>query len=138
MRTLSIAASAALLAGCAAPAAAPGVSDARETSLVGTHWIGIVDASVDRNAVPRIDFVSEGRLSGYTGCNMLSGAWSREGAAMRLHGIATTKRMCVGAGDEVEKRVLAAVNGESRAGREGDNLVFTGPSGARFEFKPAR
>ena len=138
MRSSSVAACAVLLAGCAAPAAAPHVSDAREASLVGTHWIGVVDASVDRNAVPRIDFVTEGRLSGYTGCNMLSGAWAREGSAVRLSGVVTTKRMCLGAGDEVEKRVLAAVSGESRLTREGDNLVFTAPSGARFEFKPAR
>ena len=138
MRFLALAVCAAFLAGCAASAVAPNVADARESSLVGTHWIGVVDASVERNAVPRIDFVSEGRLSGYTGCNMLSGAWAREGAAARVSGVVTTKRMCLGAGDAVEKRVLAAVSGESRVTREGDNLVFTAPSGARFEFTPAR
>jgi hypothetical protein len=43
----------------------------------------------------------------------------------------------VGPEGEVERRFLQAVNPEARVTREGRRLVFTAPSGARFEFEEA-
>lgn len=135
MKTFLLLTSALCLGGCAATPAAP--QTAAPVSLVGTSWVGVVDASVDKNAVPRVEFAA-GRLTGFTGCNMMSGEWTGEGAAMRVSGVVATKRMCLGAGDAVEQRVLAAIGGGSRVTREGDKLVFTSPSGVRFEFVRAR
>ena len=126
------------LAACAAPAGAPQAAETRAAPLAGTRWVGVVDPSIDRRATPWIEFVGEGRITGFTGCNMLNGNWSGEGAATRLGGLVTTKRMCLGPEGEVEKRVLAAMSDQSRVSREGTRLVFTAPSGARFEFTPAR
>ncbi len=112
----------------AAPAAA---------SVAGTRWVGIVDAGADHRTLPRLEFVREGRLAGYTGCNMLSGAWKMEDGAVRVGALATTKRMCVGPEGEYERRMLAAMGEGARGVREGDRLVFTGPGGARFEFREA-
>ena len=125
-----------LLGGCAASAAAPQAQPL--ASLAGTSWVGVVDSAIDKNAVPRVEFAS-GRLTGVTGCNLMSGAWSSgEGGATRISGVVITKRMCLGAGNEVEQRLLAAIGGDSRITREGDKLIFTSPSGARFEFTRAR
>jgi|GEM_PF-1965077 len=105
--------------------------------FVGTRWIGIVAEGADPHSRPRLEFVSQGRLSGYTGCNVFSGVWKMESAQVRVEGLAMTKRMCVGAAGEIEKRFLAAMATGARGRREGDRLVFTGPQGERFEFEPA-
>ena len=122
------------LLGLAACAAAPATGG----SLAGTRWVGVVDKSVDANSTPRLEFVGEGRVSGYTGCNMLSGTWSMEGAQVRFGSVATTKRGCLGPGGDIEKRLLAVLGGEAKARREGDRLVIEGPGGARFEFREVR
>jgi heat shock protein HslJ len=135
-------AAAALLAlgACAAPggpasgAAASGIDPA---ALMGTRWVGAVGGSVDRRAVPRLEFVREGRLTGFTGCNLLSGAWRREGGQVLLGPVATTKRMCLGPEGELEKRVLAAMVDGSRVTVSGDRLLLESPTGARFEFDGA-
>jgi heat shock protein HslJ len=106
-------------------------------SLAGTRWIGVVDTSIDSRQLPRLEFVSGGRITGYTGCNMLGGTWSQDGGIVRFGAIAVTKRMCLGPGAEVERRVLAVLGDESRVSREGSKLVIVSPTGERFEFKPA-
>ncbi len=106
-------------------------------SLVGTRWVGVADPSADHRGLPRLEFVREGRLSGYTGCNMMSGAWQMEGEQVRLGALVTTKRLCMGPEGETERRFLAAMGEGARGKREGDRLVFTGPGGARFEFREA-
>lgn len=129
--------------GLAACAAAPDAPDARASaaaappaSLAGTRWVALADAGADARALPRLEFVREGRLTGYSGCNMLSGTWRMEGDAVRIGPVIATKRMCAGPEGEVERRLLAALAG--RGVREGAKLVLHGPGGARFEFTPAQ
>lgn len=113
-----------------APQAAPA------TSLQGTRWVGVVGAGADARAQPRLEFLDGGRFAGYTGCNMLSGAWRMEGSELRIGNVATTKRMCAGPEGDVEKRVLAAMGAETRFRRDGSKLVLT-LAGAQFEFVAA-
>jgi heat shock protein HslJ len=131
------------LAACAAAPAGPGSappSGARASSaganpsLAGTRWVGVLPQGIDSRAAPRLEFVSGGRMTGFTGCNMLSGTWRMEGGEVRFGGIATTKRLCLGPEGEVEKRLLAALGDDSRARREGARLVLASPGGARFEL----
>ncbi|HET7729134.1 MAG TPA: META domain-containing protein [Usitatibacter sp.] len=130
-----------LLGACtAAPVAPPGRAGSgppADPSLAGTRWVGVVEGVTDGRTLPRLELAEGGRLTGYTGCNMMSGTWRREGSVVRLGAIAATKRMCLGPGAEIEKRLLAALGEDSRLAREGSRLVLTGPSGARFEFIPA-
>jgi heat shock protein HslJ len=114
----------------AAPSAAP-------ASLVGTRWKG-VDASVDERHLPWLEFVVEGRVSGYTGCNLLHGAWRNESGEVRFGPLVTTKRACAGPEGEVERRVLAALNGQSRVTREGDRLTISAPGAETLHFVEAR
>ena len=128
------------LAACAAapgppPAAAPAAAPGPAASLTGTRWVGVVEGA-EAGTLPRIEFVTQGRLTGYSGCNMMSGSWRMEGDAIHIGPVATTKRMCAGPGGEIERRFLAALGGS--VARAGDKLVFIGPTGTRFEFTPAQ
>lgn len=126
------------LAACASPPG-PGAAaaSAPPPPVTGSRWIGVVEGDADPRSLPRMEFTSGGRMSGFTGCNMMSGTWSEEGGAIRFGPIIATKRFCVGAGGEVEKRVLAALGEGARATRAGDRLVVTSAAGARFEFTAA-
>jgi heat shock protein HslJ len=120
--------------GGSAASAAPAAPAA---SLAGTRWVGVVAGVEDSRALPRLEFAPGGRISGYTGCNLLSGTWSEQGGVARFGAIASTKRMCLGPGGEIEQQVLAVLGDESRVTREGQRLVVTAPNGKRFEFAPA-
>jgi len=136
------------LSGLAACAAVPGGAGSGTAGaapppgsgapLAGTRWVGRGSAGMDSRAMPRLEFISGGRMTGFTGCNMLSGTWRMEGGEVRFGGIATTKRMCLGPEGEVEKRLLAALGADSRVRREGSRLVLSAPGGASFEFSEAR
>ncbi|MBC8022238.1 MAG: META domain-containing protein [Burkholderiales bacterium] len=120
-----------------ASATVPAAAARSSTSLTGTRWKGVVESGVDEGSTPWLEFV-EGRVAGYTGCNMLSGPWRMEGSEVRLGPLVTTKRGCPGAGGEVEKRVLSVVNDRARVTREGSRLIATAPGGERFEFSEVR
>lgn len=122
--------------GLAACAAAPGGPPDLGRDLAGTRWVGVVDASAERRTVPRLEFVREGRLTGFTGCNMLSGTWSMQGRDVRLGSVSTTKRMCLGPEMDIERRLLAALGERTRVRLEGERLLLTSGT-ARFEFVPA-
>lgn len=136
------------LAACASPSgpvaaagAAPratAASPAAPASMVGTRWKGIAAAGTDERHLPWLEFVVEGRLSGFTGCNLLHGAWRNEGGMVRLGPLVTTKRGCAGPEGDIERRVLAVLTAQARVTREGGRLVFTAPDGQRFEFVEAK
>jgi heat shock protein HslJ len=92
---------------------------------------------VDEGATPWLEFV-DGRIAGYTGCNMLSGSWRMESNEIRVGPLVTTKRACAGAGNEVERRLLSAMNERAHLTRQGERLVASGPGGERFEFAEVR
>lgn len=125
--------------GLAACAGSPGPASAGATAppppLEGTRWVAVAEA--DPRALPRLEFAAGGRLTGYTGCNMMSGTWRMEGGVARLDRVITTKRMCAGPGGDLERRILACLGEGGRIAREGDRLVLRGPGGVRVEFAPA-
>ncbi len=134
------------MSACAAPStpdgssagSAPASAAAPPATLAGTRWMGVIDPSLDKRSAPWLEFIREGRLSGFTGCNMLTGGWRMEGGQIRVGSLATTKRGCLGPEGDIERRVLAAVSEQSRVTRDGAKLVFLGVSGARFEFVETR
>jgi heat shock protein HslJ len=140
-----------LAAGLAACAAAPAdpasngaapspraAAPANAASLAGTRWRGVIDPATDDRYAPWLEFVSEGRVSGYTGCNLLHGAWKSESGEVHVGPLITTKRGCAGPERNIERRVIAALNEQSSVTREGNKLVFTTAGGERFEFVEAR
>jgi len=125
------------MSACAAPPGGPAQAAAPAPSLAGTRWLGVIDASVDSRSTPWLEFLAEGRMTGFTGCNLLNGGWKSEGGQVRIGPLAMTKRACLGPAGDVERRVLASLNDQARVNREGAKLVMVGPSGERFEFTEA-
>lgn len=121
----------------ASDGAAASATGAPSDSLSGTRWRGVVEGQVDEASMPWLEFV-DGRVAGYTGCNMLSGPWRVEGGEIHVGPLVTTKRACAGPGSEIEKRVLATLNERSRVSRQGTRLVTTAPGGERFEFSEVK
>ena len=120
----------------AAAAATPAAAAAPSSSMNGTRWKGVVDGT-DEGSTPWLEF-AEGRVQGYTGCNMLSGPWHMENQELRIGPLVTTKRACAGPGGEVERRLLSAVNERAHITRQGDHVVASGPGGERFEFSEVK
>ena len=130
-------ASAPVVPGPPSAGAGPAAAGVPLPPLAGTRWVGRLERNDDGHGTPRLEFAAGGELHGYTGCNMLGGRWSETGGEVAFTGIFVTKRMCLGAGAEIEKRVLAALSNESRVTRTATSLVVSSPQGARFEFAPA-
>jgi heat shock protein HslJ len=105
-----------------------------EASLAGRHWVSPVPEIEDAKQHPRLEFMRDGRLAAYTGCNVLTGKWRIEGGVVRLEALAATKRGCLGPAGGVEQRFLAAVTPSSRISLEGAALVIQGPGGERMAF----
>lgn len=118
--------------GLGACAAAPQAATA-PASLAGTRWKAVAEAGLDPAATPWIEFAA-GWMSGFTGCNLFNGAWRSDSGQVRFGPVVMTKRGCLGPAGDVERRVLAVLNEQGRATREGDKLVLVGPGGERFEF----
>jgi heat shock protein HslJ len=123
------------LVGCATPPSAGAPADS--VPVAGTRWVGVVEGDTDPRTLPRLEFAVGGRMSGYSGCNMMSSSYVEEKGAVRFGPVMATKRFCAGPEGDVEKRVMTALGPGSRAAREGGKLVITTPAGARFEFVPA-
>jgi Heat shock protein len=109
---------------------------AAPASLAGTRWAGVVEAGTNDANIPRLELVAEGRLAGYSGCNLINGAWAMQGSEARVGPLVTTKRACAGPEAAIEKRVLSALS-EGRLVLEGARLVAIGKGGERFEFVQA-
>lgn len=132
MRAALIGGAALALAGCAMNAAGPDAPAATalpkavaayppaaiaDGSLAGGPWLA---EAIDGGGVPdgtRVELTFEGgdagtgRVSGRTGCNRASGAWTQQGAGLRLGPLAGTRMMCPPAQMDIENKVLGVLNG---------------------------
>jgi heat shock protein HslJ len=128
----------ALLAGAfaaSACAATTPVTQPGPPALEGTRWV-MAGAKSDAESTPRLEFSREGRVSGNTGCNRLSGSYRLEEDRLEVVA-ATTKRACLGAGGDAEQKLLAVLGDRPRVSMDGRRLVLTGKSGARFVLESA-
>ena len=114
-------------AACAAPMR---LAQSAPPSLEGTRWV-MPGAKADAEGAPRLEFSREGRVSGFTGCNRLSGSYRLEEDRLEVVA-ATTKRACLGAGGDAEQKLLAVLADRPRVRLERGQLVLTGRSGATF------
>lgn len=118
----------------AAAGGACAAGPAPDAAVVGKRWVARAAQVEDARQAPRLEFAADGRLTGYTGCNALSGKWRVENNELRLGALVATKRGCIGAAGEVERRVLAVLGERSRVLVEGGRLVIQGENGERIEF----
>jgi heat shock protein HslJ len=79
-------------------------AEASMINLAGTEW----GFSEETGRTARfIQFGSEGRVSGSTGCNRFSGAYSQDGDALTIGTLATTRRACLPEVMQREQQFLA-------------------------------
>ena len=57
----------------------------------------------------RIDFGADGRLSGHTSCNTMTGRYTLEGQVLKVGPVATTRMACAQLQLEQEDRILTAL-----------------------------
>ncbi len=80
-----------------------------ETLTLGETWVlrsvrGV--EAIPESAVPSIQFLTNGRLTGNTSCNQMNGRYALDGVAVDFAGLATTRMACDGAPGEMEPRFL--------------------------------
>ena len=100
-------------------------------TLAGTGWN--VPGAANPSATPRLEFSASGRVTGFTGCNMLTGSYTFDGDRLEV-AAATTKRACFGAANEAEALMLAILGGRPRVAITGNKLILTTPEGKRLEL----
>lgn len=106
----------------------------RPTALVGTEWAlqslvrkQGVESSVDiEQADVRLRFGDDGRLTGNTGCNTVSGPATVSGQTITIGPLTTTEKACLEEGiADVEQAVLAVLAGAVKYEIDGDRLALT-------------
>jgi putative lipoprotein len=76
-----------------------------------------------------------GRVTGSTGCNRLTGPYTRDGASLRFGPAITTKMACADPRlNEQEQRFVAALQSTERHQIERDTLTLLGASGPLARF----
>ncbi|MEN6343611.1 MAG: META domain-containing protein [Methanospirillum sp.] len=114
---------------------APGTVSA---PLVGTTWrlAGFADNATARSALAgpnaTLLFSSDGRLSGTTGCNDVSGTYTTNGNALSIGPLAVTERACADSAAAARERDLLAALGVATAyAIQGDRLIISDAAGSR-------
>ena len=111
---------------------------AQASSLAGTSW-SVVNLNNGRQAVVgtvsgatvTMAFDTAGRVSGTTGCNQYTAAYSADGDTLRLSSVAATRLACDDqARREQEQAFLRALESVATLRFEGDRLVLRQKDGA--------
>jgi heat shock protein HslJ len=89
-------------------------------NLAGTEW-GFTD---DASKAPRfVQFRSDGRLAGYSGCNRFTGSFTQDGNTLTMGPLATTRMACPPEAMKREQQFLALLGKVRYA--EGTGLKLT-------------
>lgn len=130
----------AMLAACVPPHSA-----GDEQPLAGTEWRLVelhdspsITAPGDRQPHIRLD--EDGQLSGFTGCNNLTGRYTHQGTALQVDGpLATTKMACVDPQLNTQEQAFTAVlEAMTRYTIAADLLTVYGPEGRLARLQAAR
>jgi len=123
-----------------APAAPPASSAAApDAPLTNTYWklVGIGSEPYEHgtdNREPRLQFgKQEGVISGFTGCNNLTGGYAVDGDRLDLTEIAATQKACI-EGMDVEQRFLQALRQVNCYEISGDTLQLYRDDVLELEF----
>ena len=111
---------AALLAGCAA---APDATDAsRAPVLADRAFMWAEGINEECEVPPTLRFDKEGRVSGTSGCNLLTGGVHLEGTKIDFSQMGSTRRMCSPKIMEIENAFFANLGRTVFAVADGENV----------------
>jgi heat shock protein HslJ len=125
-----------VLLGVSAAAAAGQHEDAM---LEGTTWQltslpGHKPADLAALPRPVILRLAEGRVTGFTGCNVMSGTYALKGTSLTLS-LGSTLMACPEPGSSIERAFLEALKGPLSHAAAANRLTVTTASGAVLEFE---
>ncbi|MFE1545240.1 META domain-containing protein [Streptomyces microflavus] len=115
------------------------LSEEKPAGLVGTRWAvntllsgetaTSVPADLPKERVPHLTFGEDGTVHGNSGCNSFHGKAAVEGSTIDFGPPAGTRKMCPEAEIEVERAVLAALDGPATYTIKGSTLTVTSKDG---------
>ncbi len=108
-----------------------------DTSWTLTHLRTEPVDVADKQREPYLMF-KDGRVSGYAGCNQLSGGYTQDGGKLTFTPMALTRMACA-TGMDVESKFIAAlakVAGLKRTDTQLDLLDVSGATVARLTARP--
>ncbi|MGW6201846.1 META domain-containing protein [Kribbella sp. NPDC055110] len=112
--------------------------------LDGTRWkivstITNADARHHRyHAEPAWISFDSGRLTGWTGCNELSGTVTRNNTELTFSDVTTTDHACTGETADVQAAILATLGPAVTYTIEHNQLILLAPSGIGLDLKAAK
>jgi heat shock protein HslJ len=101
---------------------------------VDTLVTGEVASSVPQGGEAHLTFSGDGKVTGNTGCNQLNGEAKQDGDKIVFGAIGTTKMLCQGDAGELEKQVLAVLQGPVTMKIDAKRLILTHPSGKGLQL----
>lgn len=118
--------------GGAAPPGKPPAGDTTNTPLAGSAW-QLLSMRAQGALLPgtsiTLDFESASTLGGSAGCNSYSGAYTVNGAALRIGGISSTLMACGEGVDQQEQGYLALLQSSARFQQSSGQLVLFDSAG---------
>ncbi|MFW3460971.1 META domain-containing protein [Streptomyces microflavus] len=115
------------------------LSEEKPADLVGTRWAvntllsgetaTSVPADLPKERVPHLTFGEDGTVHGNSGCNSFHGKAAVKGSTIDFGPPAGTRKMCPEAEMEVERAVLAALDGPATYTIKGSTLTVTSKDG---------
>lgn len=88
---------------------------------------------------PYVEFLPEGRVAGFGGCNRFGGSYKRNRDQLEIGALAATKMACVGRGMGVEDRFFARFAGKLRLQLKDQKLELRDDKNVivlRLQFQP--
>lgn len=76
---------------------------------------------------PYVEFLPEGRVAGFGGCNRFGGSYKRDGATIEIGPLAASRMACVGEGMAIEDAFFKVFAGKLKVTGK-DRLDLTSPS----------
>ncbi|MFE7059954.1 META domain-containing protein [Streptomyces californicus] len=115
------------------------LSEEKAADLVGTRWTvttllagetaTTVPADLPKERTPYLTLADDGTVRGNSGCNSFSGKATVKGSTIDFGAIAGTRKMCPEPEMEVERAVLAALDGPVTYTVKGSTLTLTAKGG---------
>ncbi len=115
------------------------LSEEKPADLVGTRWTvttllsgetaTTVPADLPKEKAPRLTFSEDGTVQGHSGCNSFRGPATVKDGTITFGPVTGTRKMCAEAEMEVERAVLAAIEGPTTYTILGSTLTVTADGG---------
>lgn len=101
--------------------------------LENTHWVLVADSPIGSVPGQREPYLilrrQDHRVTGFTGCNQMAGAYTLDGQALAFSQMISTKMACLGGGMATEAAFTAALQRVRGWSIAGDRLTLSDAAG---------